>query len=219
MAPLGDAGIGRSLHLPLEHEEIMADLLAGRHAMAHSCIMMRTALLKQIGGYWSSRLNDAWDMMLRMGEVSRLANVNCVLHHYRVHERSLNGRAMQRMRFSIAYACELARRRKLDLEAISPEEFSAQREARPWWERAREAAHIHALGQYRLAVAEQLGRSRLRGTLRMAWAAICSPRLTAARLVRMARFKETPEAKEEREAMFSQMAPASHEYLKKAAHN
>ena len=58
--------------------------------------------LKSIGGYWSLRLIDDWDMMLRMGEISQLANLDEVLVQYRVHSGSLNGLGMLRMRRSIA---------------------------------------------------------------------------------------------------------------------
>jgi glycosyltransferase involved in cell wall biosynthesis len=190
LAPLGQKGTGGSVKMPIDHDEIMAALMAGRHGLAHSCIMMRTGLLKQIGGYWQFRLNDAWDMMLRMGEVSRLANINEVLHHYRIHTGSLNGAAMRRMRFSIAFACELARRRQAGEPAVSPEEFQAQLNGRSWWWKALEAADLHARCQYRLALAELLGDSRIRGALRMAWAATCSPQLTIERIGRMIRYSD-----------------------------
>lgn len=185
MAALGDTGPGSQLDLPTQHDAIMRDLMAGQHGMAHSCIMMRTALLKQIGGYWQYDLNDAWDMMLRMGEVSKLANLPRVLHHYRVYEGSQTGSRMKKMRFSIAFACELARRRQNSRPSITPEEFSVEQDARPWWQHAWSAVDIHARCQYRVALAELHGDHRLRGAARMAWAAACSPGLTVRRLGRI----------------------------------
>jgi hypothetical protein len=186
MAPLGSAGIGASLRLPTDHDTIMQALMAGRHGMAHSCIMLRTELLKQLGGYWPYRLNDAWDMMLRMGEVARLANLDRVLHHYRVHDRSLTGSRMRRMRQSIALACELARRRQAGLPPVSVEEFQARWDSRPWWRRVGESVDVYARCQYRLALAELYGGQALRGTTRLAWAALCGPKLTFERLARTA---------------------------------
>ena len=191
MAPLGERGIGRSLDLPVTHDAIMESLLAGRHGMAHSCILMRTALLKQVGGYWPYRLNDAWDMMLRMGEVSRLANIDHVLHHYRVHEGSQNGYAMRCMRFSVAFACELARRRRSGLPALMPDEFTQLRNQQPWWRRAAAVIDIHARCQYRLALAERHGNNRVRGAMRMSWAALCAPELTVRRMARGLRRNRT----------------------------
>ncbi|MEM6330601.1 MAG: glycosyltransferase family A protein [Planctomycetota bacterium] len=185
MAPLGDAGVGASLILPTEHEEIYQAMLDGRHGLGHANIMMRTDVLRGIGGYWKLRLQDAWDMMLRMGEASKLANLDEVLHHYRVHTGSLNGKAMRRMRTSIDYARERARRRNAGLPEISYEEFQSQRDARPWPKRVLESIDLHARAQYRLALAELHGGRTLIGYPRMAWAALCAPRLTLERLGRI----------------------------------
>lgn len=187
VVPLGSSRAGSSLQLPLTHGEIYPAMLAGRHGLAHSSIMLRTDLLRAIGGYWSLNLVDDWDMMLRMGEAAELANLPEVLHHYRVHEGSLNGSGMRRMRFSIDYACELARRRQTGRPSITPEDFAASRDARPWWERATEALDLHARTQYRLAVAELHGQRRLRGAARLGWAALCSPQLTLERISRVFR--------------------------------
>ena len=187
MAPLGARGVGPSLRLPTTHDEIYRALLEGRHGLGHANIMLRTELLKSIGGYWSLRLQDAWDMMLRMGEVSRLAVIDEVLHHYRVHTGSLNGRGMRRMRVSIDYARELARRRLANLPTISFEDFQADLDRRPWPRRALESLDLHARAQYRLAVAEMYGGHPARGYARLAWSALCSPELTLGRLKRVLR--------------------------------
>jgi glycosyltransferase involved in cell wall biosynthesis len=187
VAPLGSAGAGRSLQLPLTHDEIYTALLAGRHGLAHSSIMFRTALLRDLGGYWSLPLVDDWDMMLRMGEAAKLANLDQVLHHYRVHGGSLNGSGMRRMRLSIDYACELARGRRAGLRPVPLDKFRALRDKRPWWQRGWDALHTYALAQYRVAVADLYGGRPLRGRLRLAWAAICGPSLTWQRIKRMAR--------------------------------
>ena len=129
-------------------------------------------------------LVDDWDFMLRMGEVSRLANLDRVLHLYRFHEASLTSE-MWRMRFSIDFACELARRREAGLPVIRPEEFQVQREARGWYQRVCDAIDIYSRRQYRAAVVEFYGAHRWRGAARLAWAAVCASRLTFERLRRM----------------------------------
>ena len=184
MAALGTGAAGGSLQLPVSHDEIMADMMAGRHGLAHSCIMMRTDHVKQVGGYWEYDLNDAWDLMIRVGEISQVANIDKVLHHYRVHEGSQNGRAMRKMRFSIEFACELARRRQAGEPPLTPESFRKVRNSRPVWTRLAEGIEIHSRLQYRQAVAEYHGSRPVRGGMRMAWAALCSPRLTLERLLR-----------------------------------
>lgn len=193
VVPLGAAGAGRSLRLPLRHDEVFPAMLAGRHGLAHSSIMFRTELLRNLGGYWSLPLVDDWDMMLRMGELAELANLDEELHQYRVHEGSLNGSAMRRMRFSIDYACESARRRQTGLAPISPDEFQTQRDEQPWWRRIQSAIDVHARCQYRVATADLHGGRRVRGTIRMTWAALCAPRLTAERIGRVLRFRTSNE--------------------------
>jgi glycosyltransferase involved in cell wall biosynthesis len=187
VAPLGACGAGTSLKLPVEHDAIMSALLAGRHAMAHSSIVIRADVLRQVGGYWSLPYGEEYDLTLRIGEVAKLANLDRVLLHYRVHPASMNGSAMRRMRISVAYACELARRRQSGLPAISFDEFRAQRDARAWWQQLAESIEIHARSQYRVALAELYGGRRLRGSARLVWAALCAPRLTVERLARIVR--------------------------------
>lgn len=186
VVPMGAQGTGASLQLPTEHHAIMSALLAGRHAVAHSSAMIRTDVLRQLGGYWSLAFGEEYDLMLRIGEVAQLANLDRVLLHYRVHQASMNGSAMRRMRTSVAYACELARRRQSRLPAISFDDFQAQRNTRPRWQRWAETIDVHARAQYRVAQAELYGGQKLRGVARLAWAAACSPRLTIERLLRIA---------------------------------
>ncbi len=196
VVPLGRRRLGSSLKLPLEHDAIMSALIAGRHAIAHPAVMLRTSLLKELGGYWKLPFGEEYDMMLRMGEVSRLANLDRVLHYYRVHPESSTASAMRLSRFRIALACELARRRQSGLPPITAEEFQLQRDARPWWRRAAETVNIHARNQYRIAQAEIYGDHPLLGRARLAWAALCAPRLTVERLARICTSKssETPHA-------------------------
>jgi glycosyltransferase involved in cell wall biosynthesis len=185
VAPMGALGAGSSLKLPTDHDTIMSALMATRHAMAHSSVMMRADVLRAIGGYWSHSYGEEYDLMLRIGEHHKLANLECVLLHYRVHQASMNGSAMRRMRLSVAYAVECARRRQNNLPTISFEQFQAERLARPRWQQIAESIDIHARSQYRVAQAELYGGRRVRGTARLAWAALCSPQLTLERMVRM----------------------------------
>lgn len=187
VVPMGTRGMGSSLKLPLDHDSILKSLIRGRHAVVHSSVMLRTDLLKQLGGYWALPMGEEYDMMLRLSEVSQLANLDRVLLLYRVHRGSLTDNAMRLAQFRIALACELARRRHAGLPAITAEEFQALRDARPWWLRSAENFDIYARRQYRVALAEIHGGQPARGRLRLAWAALCSPRLTLERVARMVR--------------------------------
>ncbi|HBJ34532.1 MAG TPA: hypothetical protein DDZ51_07160 [Planctomycetaceae bacterium] len=185
MAPMGDKGVGRSLEMPITHDQIFADMMAGRHGIAHSCLLIRAARLREVGGYWTLPLQDEWDMTLKVGEISELANLDQVLFHYRVHSGSLNGTGMRRMRFSIDYSIECARRRQQSLPPISHTDYAKQMEMRPWWKKVAENVELHARSHYRLAIAERQGDHPIRGTMRLAWAAACSPTLTFQRMARM----------------------------------
>lgn len=187
VVPLGTRGRGRSLNLPLSHDAIRSALINGRHAVVHSSVMLRTELLKSIGGYWDLPMGEEYDMMLRLGEISRLANLDSVQLQYRVHQGSLTDKSMRLAQFRIALACELARRREAGLAPISPEEFHIQHNARPLWRRCTELIDIYARCQYRIALAEIYGSTPMRGRARLMWAAACSPRLTIERLIRAMR--------------------------------
>ncbi len=185
VAPLGKCGIGNSLNLPCDHDKIFGSMMEGLHGMAHSSIMMRGSLIRQIGGYWPYRLIDDWDMMLRMGEVSALANIDKVLLHYRVHAGSLNGSSMRKMYLHISFAIDRAKRRQAGEPMLEFERFVEIRELRPSWKKFAESAHIHALAQYRLAIAEIQSEKKIKGYPRLVWAAICSPSRTLHRLGRI----------------------------------
>ena len=185
VAPLGKCGVGGSLNLPCHHDRIFSSMMEGLHGMAHSSIMMRGSLIRQLGGYWPYRLIDDWDMMLRMGEVSALANIDKVLLHYRVHAGSLNGSSMRKMHMHISFAIDRATRRQAGIPMLEFEKFIELREQRPIWTKLAESAHIHGLAQYRLAVAELQSDQKIKGYPRLVWAALCSPSRTVHRIGRM----------------------------------
>ena len=185
VAPIGDTSHGGSLALPTSHQQIFKAMMEGRHGLAHSSLMLRTKTLKEIGGYWSLPLIDDWDMMLRMGEVSSMANINEVLLHYRVHQGSLNGQSMWRMHRHIQFAIERAKLRQNNEEMISFEEFEEAMAGRSWVYRLFERVHVHAMTQYRLGVAELYGGSRLKGSLRLMYSAVCSPSRAVHRIQRI----------------------------------
>ena len=187
VAPAGEQSIGKSLNLPESHKDIFDALMSGHHGLAHSSLMIRTKTLKEVGGYWKFPLIDDWDMMLRMGEVSKLANLSNIMLLYRVHSGSLNGQSMLRMYQSIGYAIERAKRRQSDREQISYEEFLKFKDSQAMWVRLPEKLHVVAMTQYRLAVAEIFSGRKLKGYSRLALSSVLSPSRTLHRLGRIAR--------------------------------
>ena len=90
---------------------------------------------------------------------------------------------MRAVRIRIEYAIDRARRRQAGWPPIDLGEFERMQRSRPWWKRAAYAMDVYARRQYRLAVGDILGSRRLRGYLRLFWAACCSPKLTRQRVV------------------------------------
>lgn len=185
LACMGECRIGKNLNLPCSNQAIRQSLLQGKHALCHPTLMMRTQLLRELGGYWKLRLIDDWDMMLRMTEVTQAHNLNEVLHHYRVHRGSLNGSRMKEMRFAYDYSIDAAIRRQESRAPISADEFRQLLLQRPFATRAFASMEIYARSQYRLAVADILGNAAWMGYTRLAIAALCQPGMAWARLKRM----------------------------------
>ena len=185
VAPIGSQGVGKSLCLPESHSDIFDALMSGRHGLAHSSLMIRGRTLKELGGYWKFPLIDDWDMMLRMGEVSKLRNLPEVMLLYRVHSGSLNGQSMLRMHRNIGYAIERAKRRQSNREQISYEEFVEFKSNQPVWVRWPERLHVFAMTQYRIATAEIFGGRKAKGYMRLGLSAAFSPLRTLNRLGRI----------------------------------
>ncbi len=182
-----DGRRGLSPPLPCLHERIDKNLLNGEHAMCHPAIMCRTSLLKKIGGYRISGVGQDLDMFLRMGEVSRLANLDKVLLLYRTHSGCANTTRRKEMRERCAYAIQCAQQRRAGKHEFSFDEFLGIWRSMPLWQRVAEAMDIYASYQYRLALADILGSHRPRGYARMGWAGLCSPVRTSNRIVRAIR--------------------------------
>ena len=188
---LGESRIGGVVHLPIEHEDIRQALLDGRHAMSHPSLLIRADVLRSVGGYWPYRLVDDWDMMLRVTEVTNVANIPEALLHYRVHRGSLNGSAMERMRFSIDFARARANARAQGEAEPTPEEFEMTTADAGWLERAQRTALIHSLSHYRAAVAERNGPSTLRAVPHLLVAGALRPDLVVRRVLRQTQSPQT----------------------------
>ena len=188
IAYLGPSGrTGFSPPLPCDHETIYADLLHLRHSLCHATIACRTALLKQIGGYRISGCGQDWDMMLRIGEISRLANVDRVLYLYRLHPKSDNATKLAEIQVACAYASHNAIRRAKNCPETTYADFVAAQPAQSFWRHMADWVDRYAFTQYRRALLEVLSARKLRGYARLGWAAACSPRRTWQRIHGLAR--------------------------------
>ncbi len=181
---LGDAGPDALVALPVDHNEIVAALRAGRHALSHPTLMLRTELLQSIGGYWPFALVDDWDMMLRMCEITTVTNIPEPLLLYRVHRNSLNGAAMTRMRYSIDFARARAEARQAGRPEPTEEGFAARQASLPPHRRLAFRATVSSLTHYRRAVAERAGPDPWRAVPHLLLACALRPDLVVRRLAR-----------------------------------
>lgn len=178
--------------MPHDHSEIMADLLRGRLAINQPSLMCRTSILKRIGGYRIAGRGEDWDMFLRMGEAAKIANLDQVLHLYRISPESTMARHIGQVRMRIDHACQCARERAAGLSEISFEQFAAERQSRSWWHRIMDRADWYASNQYRAGLAQILDAKLIEGYARIGWSAICSPARTWQRVCRATRSRMQP---------------------------
>lgn len=183
IAYYGSAGLrGFCPHLPTEHSKIYEDLFHGKHAICHPTLMCRTRLLQQIGGYRVSRSGEDWDLLLRLGEMSKLANVSEVLHLYRAHPGNVNVKHIGEIRRQIAYACHCATQRLSGRPEAKYQQFCRMQNERWRVVRAIERIETYSLKQYRLAIGAILAGRPIAGYARLGLASLCSPRRTVVRL-------------------------------------
>lgn len=182
---LGEARSGINSKLPCQHDQIYHELIHNRHALCNSMTIFRRELFVQLGGYWEYNISEDWDLFLRMGEVSRLANLPQSIGKMRFHTGSINGRRMADSQLHNEFACELAIRRREGRPRINFDEFMKNHPSKKWPGSISFQLDCYSVGQYRIATAEILNNKRIRGYLRMGYSMICSPMRTLRRLKRI----------------------------------
>jgi glycosyltransferase involved in cell wall biosynthesis len=95
------------------HEEIDRIHLQGAMAMCHPSSMIRTEVLRTVGGYRPEYYPaEDVDLWLRIAEVGRLANLPEVLVRYRQHLWSMGNAQRARQEVGVSLAVAHARRRR-----------------------------------------------------------------------------------------------------------
>ena len=83
----------------------LARVLERTNPFVHSSTMMRTALVRQLGGYRTAfRAAEDYDLWLRMAEASSVANLADYLTQYRQHGSNMSQRDAVRQSFSVRLA-------------------------------------------------------------------------------------------------------------------
>jgi hypothetical protein len=126
---------------------LLARVLARTNPFVHSSVMMRTALVRRLGGYRSAfRAAEDYDLWLRLAEAAGVANLATDLVQYRRHAASQSQRDAVRQAFSmrLAQRCAAARHRGKDDPA------AALTAPPDWWaEDAETAFYADDVGLYR----------------------------------------------------------------------
>src|SRR6056297_961684 len=183
-AYFGDRTAGPKVPMPLDHVSIDRSLIRGDHGLVHGASMMRTRMMRQVGGYWQHRFFEDWDLFLRMGEVGRLMNLPDSLYLYRAHATSLSSSRMNEMRTHYDYAIAMAARRRSGQSLCSLEELTATHGRSSGLSRMHQRMDTESLRQYRQSMGEIYSRAPWRGRMRLGVASLCSPLRTLKRLRR-----------------------------------
>lgn len=145
---------------PLTHREIEARMLAGvGGVMPHPTLAMRREAFERAGGYDPSTfLAEDADLLLRLAEIGRLANLPSIVLDYRIHGSNVSSTDADRRRIvHLAVVSAARRRRGMADPPIGVPPISAAPDALQW--RFRQAV-AHG---YRRTAAKYLVR-RLRRT-------------------------------------------------------
>ena len=98
---------------PLDSDEIQQAALGGQACMCHPCFMMRREAVIAVGGYAPESFPaEDLDLLLRLGEVGKLANLDRVILKYRIHINSISERTSLRQRQVAQQVCQRAYRRR-----------------------------------------------------------------------------------------------------------
>ncbi|OLT48649.1 hypothetical protein BJF87_19640 [Gordonia sp. CNJ-863] len=159
-----DGAIDSRSSFPLDHDDIVALLRVGGHALSHPTIAFRTEAARRVGGYWTHGVAEDWDFFLKMAEDGRVANLPDVVLDYRFHDAGINAESMRWVRTNIALATENHRRRVSDRPELNTTEFRA---STPLALRIRIESETHSLTAYRRGL-------RTAGPRRLMWLSIAS---------------------------------------------
>lgn len=101
------------VQMPQHNDEIQEKILIGHTIILHPSAMIRRTALQAIGGYDESMVTiEDLDMLLRLGEIGQLANLNEVVLKYRFHTNSVSTKNVAFQNEMAQEACRRAWQRR-----------------------------------------------------------------------------------------------------------
>jgi glycosyltransferase involved in cell wall biosynthesis len=183
---LGNSGRhGYPPPLPTTHAVIVNALLRGEHGLCQATMMCHTQLLRAMGGYQIDDLGEDWDLILRLGEKTRLANLKDILYHYRLHPSNSTIQNLEHVRQKIRFACKNTARRNKHIPEMTFSQFREDEEHQAAWQKLNQKMVLWALTQYHAALVALLNNHLISGYCRLIGSALASPSWTMRRLKRI----------------------------------
>ena len=179
--------------MPCDHDAIARGLDEKKLTLVHGSLVARTETVRGAGGYRVRGMGEDWDMFLRVGERTRLANLPERLYEWRLHDRNAELPHLMDQQIGIDFACECARRRRQGIPEIDFDAFVAQSERRSLLGRLLKRADVYSIAQYRLARSTIAGGRPAAGYARLAFGIACSPPRALRRVRRALAHKARPQ--------------------------
>lgn len=172
-----------SPRLPCDHAAIRRGLLKAQLTLVHATLVVRTEVMRALGGYRIAGSGEDWDLFLRLTETGTVANLPDVHYLWRQHSGNAGVDRIVETSIGIEYGCHCARLRASGEREPDFETFRQGALRSPLRRLARRADAI-SFAHYRRALS-RIGDGRpVAGYAELALAALCSPQRTVSRGLR-----------------------------------
>jgi glycosyltransferase involved in cell wall biosynthesis len=169
------APTGLVARVPTEHSEIVERLLAKKNGICHAALMMRSSVVRRIGGYRIGGTGEDLDFCLRMCEAGQAANLAGVYYYYRLLPSSASFGRKREILLGYAYAIESAKHRRDGSPEPSLESFRKRWGQRNIIRRLVDILEDWAICEYRMSIIDRAEGRRVRGYFRLLNAAGAQP--------------------------------------------
>jgi glycosyltransferase involved in cell wall biosynthesis len=166
---------GLVAQVPTQHNDIVERLLAAKTGISHATLMMRSAVVRRIGGYRIAGAGEDLDFCIRMCEAGQAANLAGVYYYYRLIPRSVSLGRRAEMRLGYTYAVESANCRRNGSAEPNFESFRTLWGRRNMIRRLVDVLEDWATCEYRLSIIDRAEGRPVRGYIRLLTAAAAQP--------------------------------------------